>query len=181
MREGISQFMDDAAGNASLTVQDSIIVASLTSITGKDSQRIKDVFLDSGKTVVLSSLPVSCIYADTAMPILAIFAEDQRIPQKVFSIMYAASMLASGEHANTTTPKPVVMKRWLSTLVKRSLFMELVRGSISIHDSKPAPTILGASLLTMHVLCISIGMQLFGTTLWQYGAARSWWHCSGRS
>ena len=67
MREGISQFMDDAAGNASLTVQDSIIVASLTSITGKDSQRIKDVFLDSGKTVVLSSLPVSRIGADTAM------------------------------------------------------------------------------------------------------------------
>ena len=54
MREGISQFMDDAAGNASLTVQDSIIVASLTSITGKDSQRIKDVFLDSGKRLLSS-------------------------------------------------------------------------------------------------------------------------------
>ena len=54
MREGISQFMDDAADDASLSVQDSIIVASLTSITGKDSQRIKAMFLDSGKTDVLS-------------------------------------------------------------------------------------------------------------------------------
>ena len=128
--------MDDAAGNASLSVQDSIIVASLTSITGKDSHRIKAVFLDSGKIAVLSPFPESCIDADTVMSILAIFAEDQCIPQKVFSILYAASVAVSGEHGNVKPPKPLVMKRWLSTLVKRSLFMELVRGSISIHDSK---------------------------------------------
>ena len=28
----------------------------------------------------------------------------------------------------------VVIKRWLSVLVKRSLFLELTRGSIQLHD-----------------------------------------------
>ena len=61
--------------------------------------------------------------------------QDERIPQKVFAVLYAASPLASDDEGDQAKmPTLILVKRWLSTLVKRSLFMELVRGSISIHE-----------------------------------------------
>ena len=52
----------------------------------------------------------------------------------MFAVLYAASPPATNEEDQTKMPTLILIKRWLSTLVKRSLFMELVRGSISIHE-----------------------------------------------
>ena len=136
MRNGMSQLMDDSAaggGGGGLSVQESIskcnfnhyytttrahkpcfcspVVASMDSITGKGSTETKQLFLDS-----------------------AIFAEDQRIPRKVFGVLHAASLANSDLTANTKDHALILIKRRVSTLVKRSLFLEVVRGSISIHD-----------------------------------------------
>ena len=49
MRTGISGFVDDMAGDAGhLSVQDSIIVASLDSISGKHCLQIKNLFVHAG-------------------------------------------------------------------------------------------------------------------------------------
>ena len=49
MRTGISGFVDDMAGDAEhLSVQDSIIVASLDSILGKHCLQIKNLFVHAG-------------------------------------------------------------------------------------------------------------------------------------
>ena len=108
MRKGFSQLtVGDGDGAGQLSVQDSIIVASMSSIVGKDAARIQHLFNHCG-----------------------IFAEDQRIPWKVFAVLYAASPVSSEE----TGPTLINVKRWLSTLVKRSLLMELIRGSMQLHD-----------------------------------------------
>ena len=104
MRSGMSQVMEDGS---SFSVQDSIIVASLSSITGKDADRIKHLFNLCG-----------------------IFNEDQRTPWKVFAVLYAARPANSKE----TAPTLIIIKKWLSTLVKRSLLLELIRGSMQLHD-----------------------------------------------
>ena len=83
----------------------------MDSISGKGSTETKQLFLDS-----------------------AIFAEDQRIPRKVFGVLHAASLANSDLTANTKDHALILIKRRVSTLVKRSLFLEVVRGSISIHD-----------------------------------------------
>jgi hypothetical protein len=60
MRKGFSQFTagDNSDGTHELTVQDSIIVASLASIVGKDADRIKQLFVGYvGAVVCMCVLP----------------------------------------------------------------------------------------------------------------------------
>ena len=108
-------------------------MASLNSITGKGSTSIRHVFFSSaifGEVPADIFLSLLCLHHAFACPPF----QDERIPQKVFSVLYAASPPASDEGDQTKMPTLILVKRWLSTLVKRSLFMELVRGSISIHE-----------------------------------------------
>ena len=66
-------------------------------------------------------------------------AEDQRIPAAVFGVLFTATQDAPTS-ASSLERKPSVMmlKRWLSILVKRSLLLELVRGSIYLHGIAPS-------------------------------------------
>ena len=104
MRAG-SSWQSDGAGGTSL--QDSIIIASVKSIVGKDAEQIKSVLVNA-----------------------AVFGEDQRVPMKVFLPLY----LAASEQAEVQSVTIAIIKRWLSVLIKRSLLLELVRGSIQLHD-----------------------------------------------
>mgnify|MGYP004198552743 CR=1 FL=1 len=107
--------MNELLNVGETSIADSIIVVSLNSVTGKDSARVKQLFLAT-----------------------AVFAEDQRIPSRVFQILHASSTELSKDNkdndakaASTST-----IKRWIALLVKRSLLLELIRGSIQLHDSK---------------------------------------------
>jgi hypothetical protein len=104
MRAGNSWQSDSAEGNS---LQDSIIIASVKSIIGKDADQIKSLLLNA-----------------------AIFGEDQRVPMKVFLPLH----LAASEQVEAQEMTIVTIKRWLSVLIKRSLLLELVRGSIQLHD-----------------------------------------------
>ena len=104
MRAG-SSWQSDGAGGTSL--QDSIIIASVNSIVGKDSEQMKSLLVNA-----------------------AVFGEDQRVPMKVFLPLY----VAASEQAEAQAVTIVTIKRWLSVLIKRSLMLELVRGSIQLHD-----------------------------------------------
>jgi hypothetical protein len=77
------------------------------SIVGKDTEQIKSLLADA-----------------------AIFGEDQRVPMKVFLPLHLAASEQIEEQAVTIA----TIKRWLSVLIKRSLMLELVRGSIQLHD-----------------------------------------------
>jgi hypothetical protein len=77
------------------------------SIVGKDDEQIKSLFKNA-----------------------AIFSEDQRVPMKVFLPLH----LAAGEQVEAPAVTIALVKRWLSVLIKRSLMLELVRGSIQLHD-----------------------------------------------
>jgi hypothetical protein len=109
LRSDLAKFMG-GAGNDS--VQDSIIVASLRSITGKDSQCVKDLLKSS-----------------------AVFGEDQRVPtRKVFGILNAASATLLPSDAEAQHPTEGRVKRWVSILIKRSLYLVPVKGSVQLHD-----------------------------------------------
>jgi hypothetical protein len=58
-----------------------------------------------------------------------VFGEDQRVPMKVFLPLYLASEQIEAQVVTIAT-----IKRWLSVLIKRSLVLGLVRGSIQLHD-----------------------------------------------
>jgi hypothetical protein len=93
-------------------VQDSIIVASLRSITGKDAQCVKDLLKSS-----------------------AVFGEDQKVPtRKIFGILNAANATLLPTDAEAQQPTEGRVKGWVSILIKRSLFLAPVRGSIQLHD-----------------------------------------------
>jgi hypothetical protein len=102
MRAGNSWQSDNVEG---ASLQDSIIIASVKSIVGKEQ---------------ITSLLVNA----------AVFGEDQRVPMKVFLPLY----LAVSEPVELQAATIATIKRWLSVLIKRSLLLELVRGSIQLHD-----------------------------------------------
>jgi hypothetical protein len=104
MRAGSSWQSNSAEGNS---LQDSIIIASVNSIVGKDSGQIKSLLVNA-----------------------AVFGEDQRVPMKVFLPLY----LAASKQVEAQVVTIATIKRWLSVLIKRSLLLELVRGSIQLHD-----------------------------------------------
>ena len=146
MRTGISAFVDDMAGDAGhMNVQDSIIVASLDSISGKHCLQIKNLFVHAGIFAGIAHLQQLTACATHMMLLLPsclyffVFAEDQRIPAAVFGVLFTATQDAPTS-ASSLERKPSVMmlKRWLSILVKRSLFLELVRGSIYLHGIAPS-------------------------------------------
>ena len=99
-----NSWQSDSAEGNSL--QDSIIIASVKSIVDKDSEQIKSLLVNA-----------------------AVFGEDQRVPMKVFLPLY----LAASEQVEAQVTIATI-KRWLSVLIKRSLLLELVRGSIQLHD-----------------------------------------------
>jgi hypothetical protein len=105
----MSQFINDGAEGGALSVQESIIVSSLNSIK-KNHDRVKSLF-------------VSC----------AVFAEDQRVPNKLFVVLHAANVQVG---ADTKAASMSTVKKWVKLLINRSLLMELVRGSVQMHDSK---------------------------------------------
>ena len=105
--------MNELLNVGETSIADSIIVVSLNSVTGKDSARVKQLFLAT-----------------------AVFAEDQRIPSRVFQILHASSTELSKDNKDTKAASTSTIKRWIALLVKRSLLLELIRGSIQLHDSK---------------------------------------------
>ena len=105
--------MNELLNVGETSIADSIIVVSLNSVTGKDSARVKQLFLAT-----------------------AVFAEDQRIPSRVFQILHASSSELSKDNKDAKAASTSTIKRWIALLVKRSLFLELIRGSIQLHDSK---------------------------------------------
>ena len=105
--------MNELLNVGETSIADSIIVVSLNSVTGKDSARVKQLFLAT-----------------------AVFAEDQRIPSRVFQILHASSTELSKDNKDAKAASTSTIKRWIALLVKRSLFLELIRGSIQLHDSK---------------------------------------------
>ena len=58
------------------------------------------------------------------------------VPMRVFlQLRSAAEATPKKGGGDTSIPVTVVViKRWLSVLVKRSLMLELIRGSIHLHD-----------------------------------------------
>ena len=58
------------------------------------------------------------------------------MPAKVFVVLHA-SIVALGKDEGKKA-SPATIRRWLALLVKRSLFLELTRGSISLHDVRTA-------------------------------------------
>ena len=105
--------MNELLNVGETSIADSIIVVSLNSVTGKDSARVKQLFLAT-----------------------AVFAEDQRIPSRVFQILHASSTELSKDNKDAKAASTSTIKRWIALLVKRSLLLELIRGSIQLHDSK---------------------------------------------
>ena len=105
--------MNELLNVGETSIADSIIVVSLNSVTGKDSARVKQLFLAT-----------------------AVFAEDQRIPSRVFQILHASSTELSKDNKAAKAASTSTIKRWIVLLVKRSLLLELIRGSIQLHDSK---------------------------------------------
>ena len=105
--------MNELLNVGETSIADSIIVVSLNSVTGKDSARVKQLFLAT-----------------------AVFAEDQRIPSRVFQILHASSTEMSKDNKDAKPASTSTIKRWIALLVKRSLLLELIRGSIQLHDSK---------------------------------------------
>ena len=105
--------MNELLNVGETSIADSIIVVSLNSVTGKDSARVKQLFLAT-----------------------AVFAEDQRIPSRVFQILHASSTELSKDNKDAKAASTSTIKGWIALLVKRSLFLELIRGSIQLHDSK---------------------------------------------
>ena len=105
--------MNELLNVGETSIADSIIVVSLNSVTGKDSARVKQLFLAT-----------------------AVFAEDQRIPSRVFQILHASSSELSKDNKDAKAASTSTIKRWIALLVKRSLLLELIRGSIQLHDSK---------------------------------------------
>ena len=104
MRAGNSWQSDNAEGTS---LQDSIIIASVKSIVGKDAKQTTSLLVNA-----------------------AVFGEDQRVPMKVFLPLY----LAASKQVEAQAVTIATIKRWLSVLIKRSLMLELVRGSIQLHD-----------------------------------------------
>ena len=105
--------MNELLNVGETSIADSIIVVSLNSVTGKDSARVKQLFLAT-----------------------AVFAEDQRIPSRVFQILHASSTELSKGNKDAKAASTSTIKRWIALLVKRSLLLELIKGSIQLHDSK---------------------------------------------
>ena len=105
--------MNELLNVGETSIADSIIVVSLNNVTGKDSARVKQLFLAT-----------------------AVFAEDQRIPSRVFQILHASSTKLSKDNKDAKAASTSTIKRWIALLVKRSLLLELIRGSIQLHDSK---------------------------------------------
>ena len=105
--------MNELLNVGETSIADSIIVVSLNSVTGKDSARVKQLFLAT-----------------------AVFAEDQRIPSRLFQILHVSSTELSKDNKDAKAASTSTIKRWIALLVKRSLLLELIRGSIQLHDSK---------------------------------------------
>jgi hypothetical protein len=148
MRKGFSQLTvgDDANGTKELSVQDSIIVVSLASIVGKDSERIKRLFLGS-----------------------ACFGEDQRVPARLFVTLWSAVVKAAAKAKQKIAVKSHISigdaKRMMAVLVRRSLYMELVRGSIQLHDIGTyavSPCLLLIFILIAHSFFEQCGIMCLG-------------------
>ena len=104
MRSDFSQFMGDAGG---LSVQETIISSSLNSITGHNADKIKELFFAT-----------------------AVYQEDQCIPVKVMEVLHAAV----AKIRNTKKSKFAAIRKWVNTLVGRSLLMQLARNTCCLHD-----------------------------------------------
>ena len=98
---------------------------SLNSIS---DSRVKELFL------------CCCIFAEglvnsfLAEMIVLLMPTDQRIPSKIMILLHAASVELS-ENANTQTVSASTIKMWIRLLVKRSLLIEAIKGSVSLHGS----------------------------------------------
>ena len=135
LRSDLAKFTGDASNDS---VQDSIIVASLRSITGKDAQCVKDLLKSS-----------------------AVFGEDQKVPtRKIFGILNAASatlLPTDAEEAQQPTESRV--KGWVTILIKRSLYLAPVRGSIQLHDIGTCAVL--SNIWIADPLCCSAGFRAF--------------------
>jgi hypothetical protein len=142
MRKGFSQFAGDDGANAE-SVQDSIIVASLASIVGKDADRIKRLFISS-----------SC------------FGEDQRVPGKLFVVLWSAAVKAAAQDKKRQAVKAQISasdaKRMVTTLVRRSLFLELTRGSIQLHDIGACAFVVCLFVLILWCFVVFYGLRQYG-------------------
>ena len=88
----------------------------------------------------------SCLYS-------FLYAEDQRIPAAVFGVLFTATQDAlTSASSLELKPSMLMLKRWLSILVKRSLFLELVRGSIHLHGIAPS----NHTLIIMYVHYVNL-------------------------
>jgi hypothetical protein len=63
----------------------------------------------------------------------AVCAEDQRVPTKIFAVLHAAIIQVG---TDTKAASMSTVRKWVRLLINRSLLMELIRGSVQIHDSK---------------------------------------------
>ena len=96
---------------------------SLNSIS---DARVKELFL------------CCCIFAEglvnsfLAEMIVLLMPTDQRIPSKIMILLHAASVeLSENEKAVSAS----TIKMWIRLLVKRSLLIEAIKGSVSLHGS----------------------------------------------
>ena len=92
------------------------------------------------------------------MFVLFVYAEDQRIPAAVFGVLFTATQGAlTSASSLERKPSMLMLKRWLSILVKRSLFLELVRGSIYLHGIAPSKH----TLIIMYVPHVNLLCYVF--------------------
>ena len=58
---------------------------------------------------------------------------DQRIPSKIMILLHAASMELGKRNIQAVSAGTI--KTWIRMLVKRSLLIEAIKGSVSLHGS----------------------------------------------
>ena len=137
MRAGMSQFMADAtetAGGASL--QDSIIVAS---INGIQVPYLYSLHLLLRNTNLTARLPSFLLFQGKDAPNIkalllgsAVYKEDQRIPTALFWVLHLAIIqVGMGGSNDDAKASRVKVKRWVSVLIKRSLFIQTSRCALS--------------------------------------------------
>ena len=81
---------------------------------GKDALRVKRLFIGS-----------------------SVFAEDQKVPSQLFVTLWSAAAKATQANKKDAVKSTISIteaKKMVKVLVRRSLFLELARNSIQLHD-----------------------------------------------